>query len=66
MLFKLELPAIKEARLQVLRDNLNKIKMEFVADTIISGQTLLHFGTANWVRQYNQRSKEAIQKVLLI
>jgi hypothetical protein len=55
---KLELPAIREARLQVLRDNLNKIKLEFKADTnIVRDKPLLHFGTANWAVNTIQQSE---------
>lgn len=46
---KLELPSIKEARLQAMRDNLNKIKLEFTANTIVvRDRPLIHFGTVDW------------------
>lgn len=58
MASKLELPAIREARLQAMRDNLNKIKQEFIADTtVIRDRPLLHFGTANWVVNTIQQSE---------
>jgi hypothetical protein len=64
---KLELPAIREARLQVLRDNLNKIKMEFVADsTIVRDKPLLHFGTANWAVNTMQRSEGSHSERMLL
>ncbi|WP_441732641.1 hypothetical protein [Flavobacterium sp. W22_SRS_FP1] len=64
---KLELPAIREARLQVLRDNLNKIKMEFVADTtVIRDKPLLHFGTANWAVNTIQRSEGGHSERMLL
>jgi hypothetical protein len=64
---KLELPAIREARLQVLRDNLNKIKMEFVADsTIIRDKPLLHFGTANWAVNTIQQSEGSHSERMLL
>jgi hypothetical protein len=64
---KLELPAIKAARLQVLRDNLNKIKMEFVADTtIVRDKPLFHFGTANWSLNTIQQSKGGNSERMLL
>ncbi|MFV8465359.1 hypothetical protein [Flavobacterium sp. LB1P62] len=54
---KLELPAIREARLQSMRDNLNKMKLEFIADTtVVRDKPLLHFGTANWAFNSIQQS----------
>ena len=64
---KLELPAIREARLQVLRDNLNKIKMEFVADTtIVRDKPLLHFGTANWAINTTQQAEGGHSERMLL
>ena len=55
---KLELPAIREARLQVLRDNLNKMKQVFIADTILArNKPLFHFGTASWAINTTQQSE---------
>ncbi|MFV8369938.1 hypothetical protein [Flavobacterium sp. LB2R40] len=54
---KLELPAIREARLQGMRDNLNKMKLEFIADTtVVRDKPLLHLGTANWTFNSIQQS----------
>ena len=58
MASKLELPAIRETRLQAMRDNLNKIKQEFIADTaVIRDKPLFHFGTANWAINTIQQSE---------
>lgn len=55
---KLELPSIKEARLQAMRDNLNKIKLEFTADTtVVRDRPLIHFGTADWAVNTMQQSE---------
>jgi hypothetical protein len=54
---KLELPAVKEARIAQLRANINKIKQEFTADTtIVRDKPLFHFGTANWSVNTNQQT----------
>ena len=45
----LELPAIRTARIQLMRDNINKIKDNFIADTTFSrDKPLFHFGVADW------------------
>jgi hypothetical protein len=67
MASKLELPAIKEARLQAMRDNLNKLKMEFVADTaVIRDRPLFHFGTANWAVNTIQQSEGGHSERMLL
>jgi hypothetical protein len=54
---KQELPAVKEARIMLLRANINKLKQEFTADTtIVRDKPLFHFGTANWAVNANQQS----------
>jgi hypothetical protein len=67
MVSKLELPAIREARLQVLRDNLNKIKQVFIADTaVIRDKPILHFGTANWAVNTIQQSEGSHSERMLL
>lgn len=67
MTSKLELPAIKEARLQAMRDNLNKIKQEFIADTtIVREKPLFHFGTANWAANTIQQSEGGHSERILL
>ena len=67
MTSKLELPAIKEARLQAMRDNLNKIKQEFIADTtIVREKPLFHFGTANWAVNTIQQSEGGHSERILL
>ena len=58
MVSKLELPAIREARLLAMRDNINKMKLEFKADTtVVRDKPLLHFGTVNWAVNTIQQSE---------
>ncbi|MFV8337069.1 hypothetical protein ACNQF7_13430 [Flavobacterium sp. RSP29] len=67
MVSKLELPAIREARLLEMRDNINKMKMEFKADTtIVRDKPLLHFGTANWAVNTIQQSEGSHSERLLL
>lgn len=67
MASKLELPAIREARLQAMRDNLNKVKQEFVADTtIVRDKPLFHFGTANWAVNTIQQSEGSHSERMLL
>lgn len=67
MVSKLELPAIREARLLAMRDNINKMKMEFKADTtIVRDKPLLHFGTANWAVNTIQQSEGSHSERLLL
>jgi hypothetical protein len=64
---KLELPAIKEARIAELRGNINKLKNEFIADTtIVKDKPLFHFGTANWTVNANQQTNGARSERLLL
>lgn len=52
---KLELPLVKEMRLAKIRENLQKMKHEFIADTsIVRNHPMLHFGTATWSINTNQ------------
>ena len=52
---KLELPLIKEMRLEKIRENLQKMKNQFVADTtIVRDHPMFHFGTASWSINTNQ------------
>lgn len=54
---KLELPAVREARIEQLRANINKIKNEFTADTTLArDKPIFHFGTANWSVNANQQA----------
>jgi hypothetical protein len=64
---KLELPAIRDARLRTIRDNLNKIKQVNIADTtIVRNHSLFHFGTANWaVNTTQQFDGSHLERVLL-
>lgn len=67
MASKLELPAVKEARIAQLRANINKIKQEFTADTtIVRDKPLFHFGTANWAVNTNQGTNGAHSERLLL
>ncbi|MFV8349584.1 hypothetical protein [Flavobacterium sp. GT2N3] len=67
MVSKLELPAIREARLLAMRDNINKMKMEFKADTtIVLDKPILHFGTANWAVNTIQQSEGSHSERLLL
>lgn len=52
---KLELPIIKEMKLEEMRNNISKLKGEVKTDTII-GRTypLFHFGMADWSVNNNQ------------
>jgi hypothetical protein len=64
---KLELPAIKAARLQLLRDNLNKIKLEFIVDTtIVRDKPLFHFGTADLSLNTIQQSEGGHSERMLL
>lgn len=64
---KLELPAVKEARIAQLRANINKIKNEFTADTtLVRDKPLFHFGTANWAVNANQQTNGAHSERLLL
>jgi hypothetical protein len=54
----LELPAIRTARIQLMRDNINKIKDNFIADTTLSrDKSLFHFGVADWSINTIQQTK---------
>jgi hypothetical protein len=56
----LELPAIRTARIQLMRDNINKIKDNFIADTTFSrDKPLFHFGVADWSINTIQQTKGA-------
>lgn len=64
---KQELPAVREARLKQMRDNLNKIKQDFTADTtIVRDKPLFHFGTANWAVNTNQQTNGIHSERLLL
>ena len=64
---KLELPAVKEARIAQLRANINKIKQEFTADTtVVRDKPLFHFGTANWSVNANQQTNGNHSERLLL
>ncbi|MFV8327752.1 hypothetical protein [Flavobacterium sp. ZS1P14] len=64
---KLELPAIKEARIAQMRANINKIKNEFTADTtLIRDKPLFHFGTANWAVNATQQTNGTRSERLLL
>ncbi|MFV7234554.1 carboxypeptidase-like regulatory domain-containing protein [Flavobacterium sp. ZB4R12] len=64
---KLELPAIREARIAQLRANINKIKNEFTADTTLGrDKPLFHFGTANWAVDANQQANGTHSERLLL
>lgn len=64
---ELELPAIKEARIAELRTNINKLKNEFSADTIIvRDKPWFHFGTANWAVNANQQANGMRSERLLL
>ncbi|MFV5687830.1 hypothetical protein ACM55M_04315 [Flavobacterium sp. ZT3R25] len=64
---KLELPAIREARIMQLRANINKIKNEFTADTtLVRDKPLFHFGTVNWAVNTNQQTNGAHSERLLL
>ncbi|MHB1107161.1 MAG: carboxypeptidase-like regulatory domain-containing protein [Lutibacter sp.] len=64
---KLELPAVKEARIAQLRANINKIKNEFTADsTIIRDKPLFHFGTADYAVNTTQQTNGAHSERLLL
>ncbi|MFV8392076.1 hypothetical protein [Flavobacterium sp. LB2P6] len=67
MVSKLELPAIREARLLEMRDNINKMKLEFIADTtVVRDKPLLHFGTANWAVNTIQQSEGSYSETMLL
>ncbi|MEZ7503861.1 hypothetical protein [Flavobacterium sp. Arc2] len=64
---KMELPAVKEARIAQLRTNINKIKNEVTADTTLVRDTpLFHFGTANWSVNANQQANGFRSERLLL
>ncbi|MBC7535455.1 MAG: hypothetical protein H7258_07165, partial [Ferruginibacter sp.] len=64
---KLELPAVKEARIAQLRANINKIKNEVTADTtLVRDKPLFHFGTANWAVYANQQANGFRSERLLL
>lgn len=64
---KLELPAVREARITQLRANINKIKNEFAADTtLVRDKHLFHFGTANWSVNANQQANGFRSERLLL
>lgn len=53
-----ELPALREARLETMRKNVNKLKGELKADTVIKrSYPLFHFGTADWAVISTQQSQ---------
>ena len=64
---KIELPAIREARLKLMRDNIDKIKERFIADTIFTrDKPLFHFGTADWsINTTEQTNGTGYQRVRL-
>ncbi len=52
---KIELPVIRDMRLEFMRSNIVKMKGEFVADTIIPrSHPFLKFGVADWAVTANQ------------
>lgn len=60
---RLELPAIKEARLKRMRENINSIKKEITADTTFArDKPLFHLGAVDWsintIQQTNGSSSE--------
>ncbi len=58
---KLELPAIREMRLEQMRLNINRLKGDFKADsTIGKTHTLFHFGTADWSLTSTQETEGTI------
>ena len=64
---KLELPAVREARIAQLRANINKIKNEFTADTtIIRDKPLFHFGTADYSVNTTQQTNGVHSERLLL
>jgi hypothetical protein len=67
MTSEIELPAIKDARLRTVRDNLNKIKQVHLADTtLVQDHPLFHFGTANWAVNRTQQSEGSLTERLLL
>jgi hypothetical protein len=61
----LELPAVREARLQLMRDNINTIKYGFTADTTFSrDKPFFHFAAADWAVNTIQRSNGINQQQL--
>jgi hypothetical protein len=61
----LELPAVREARLQLMRDNINTLKYGFTADTTFSrDKPLFHFAAADWAVNTIQRSNGINQQQL--
>jgi hypothetical protein len=57
LITKLELPAIKEMRLEFMRRNLNNLKGDIKADTNIPrSYPLFHFGNADWSVIATQRA----------
>jgi hypothetical protein len=64
---KLELPAVREARITQLRANINKVKNEVTADTtLVRDKPLFHFGTANWSVNSNQQTNGFHSERLLL
>jgi len=52
---KLELPIIKEMKLEEMRNNINRLKGEVKTDTVIDRKyPLFHFGMADWSVNNNQ------------
>jgi len=57
---KLELPVIREMRLEQMRLNISRLKKEFIADTTIGrNYPFFHFGTADWSINTTQKINEA-------
>jgi hypothetical protein len=64
---KLELPAVREARIAQLRANINKIKNEVTADTtLVRDKPLFHFGIANWAVNTDQQANGFRSERLLL
>lgn len=54
---RLELPAIREIRIEEMRRNINRLKGEFIADTAIGrSYPMFHFGMADWSVVSTQKS----------
>jgi hypothetical protein len=65
MTSNLELPAVRQARLKLMRDNIKSIKYGFEADTTFKrNKPLFHFSTADWAVNTTQRSNGINQQQL--
>jgi hypothetical protein len=62
---KLELPAIRLKRQQLLRQNISKLKQEITPDTIIQNKyPAFNFGTADWTITTTHQKQEAANTML--